>query len=152
MHNTTKRYLSIFIEEDLPEKMVFIGGPRQVGKTTLAKSFLDSKNNAYLSWDDPEDRDLILKNRINKEQPILVFDEIHKYRNWRGLVKGIFDKYHDETKIIVTGSARLDHFRKGGDSLVGRYHYYRLHPFSLPEVSKTPTLDDLHHFLEYVLK
>ena len=149
MHNTTKRYLSIFIEEDLPEKMVFIGGPRQVGKTTLAKSFLDSKNNAYLSWDDPEDRDLILKNRINKEQPILVFDEIHKYRNWRGLVKGIFDKYHDETKIIVTGSARLDHFRKGGDSLVGRYHYYRLHPFSLPEVSKTPTLDDLHHFLEY---
>ena len=149
MQITTKRYVSPFIQEDLPEKMVFVGGPRQVGKTTLAKSFLGSPRNGYLNWDDPEDRDLILKNKISRKEPLFVFDEIHKYRNWRGLVKGIFDKYHEETKIIVTGSARLDHFRKGGDSLVGRYHYYRLHPFSLPEVSKLPMPSDILHLLEY---
>jgi predicted AAA+ superfamily ATPase len=149
MQNTTGRYLAKFIDEDLSEKMVFIGGPRQVGKTTLAKNYLDSNNNGYFNWDDLEDRDLILKNRINKKQPLLVFDEIHKYRNWRGLVKGIFDKYHEGTKIIVTGSARLDHFRKGGDSLVGRYHYYRLHPFTLPEISTFASLNDIKYLLEY---
>ena len=149
MQIDTKRYLFLPIAEDLEEKMVFLGGPRQVGKTSLSKLFLPPKSNSYLNWDDPEDREKILKNKISKEERILVFDEIHKFKNWRSLVKGIFDKYGNTTKILVTGSARLDHFRKGGDSLVGRYHYYRLHPFTLPEISKTPNRGDLDTLLQF---
>lgn len=146
MQNNTKRYLVSPIQEDLIEKMVFIGGPRQVGKTTLSRFYLP---HSYLNWDDIEDRDKILKNQISKEENILIFDEIHKFRNWRSLVKGIFDKNQFKLKIIVTGSARLDHFRKGGDSLVGRYHYYRLHPFTLSEISKSPNNADIKDLLMY---
>lgn len=149
MQNNAERYLSFCLKEDLNEKMVFLGGPRQVGKTTLAKRFLKPKQEGYLNWDDPEDRQIILKNKINKDQPFLVLDEIHKFRNWRSLVKGIFDKYFPDIKIMVTGSARLDHFRKGGDSLVGRYHYYRLHPFTLPEISKSLGKSDIDTLLKF---
>ncbi len=138
------RYIKKYIQKDLAKKMVFIGGPRQAGKTTLAKSFLTSKNQ-YLTWDDLEDRNVIKDHKINSELKIVALDEIHKYARWRMLVKGLFDKYGDILKVLVTGSARLDHFRKGGDSLVGRYHYYRLHPLSLPEAdqkySRKTTLD-----------
>jgi uncharacterized protein len=115
--------------------MVLIGGPRQVGKTTLSKNFI-SKKNQYLNWDDLQDRAVIKSHEINTEIGTIVLDEIHKYARWRTLIKGLFDKYGDILSIIVTGSARLDHFRKGGDSLAGRYHYYRLHPFTLFEVDK----------------
>ncbi len=141
------RQLSNVIIEDLEKKMIFIGGPRQVGKTTLAKSL--TTNEAYLNWDFSNDRQKILKNEIPTHYKILVLDEIHKYKNWRSLVKGYFDKYHDKFKIVVTGSARLDHFRKGGDSLMGRYHYYRLHPFTLSELSflkEKRTIIDLLNF------
>lgn len=117
--------------------MVFIGGPRQVGKTTLACSFLDVKNEsdqAYLNWDYPKDRKRILSDAIPTHLPLLVFDEIHKYAKWRGLIKGYYDKFKSKMNIIVTGSARLDYYRKAGDSLQGRYHYYRLHPLSLGEL------------------
>ena len=122
-----KRYLSQQIESDLDEKMVFVGGPRQVGKTTLAKTFIENKNQ-YFNWDVPDHKKAILKNMINTNLDLIIFDEIHKYKNWRSLVKGLYDQHYPELKIIVTGSARLDYFRKGGDSLVGRYHYLRLHP------------------------
>lgn len=141
------RQISKAIKEDLLKKMVFIGGPRQVGKTTLAKSLADAE--AYLNWDLPQDRQKILKGELPTQFKYLVLDEIHKYKNWRSLVKGYYDKYHEKFRIIVTGSARLDHFRKGGDSLMGRYHYYRLHPFTvdeLPFLSKKRTIDDLLHF------
>ncbi len=121
------------IKDDLKHKMVFIGGPRQVGKTTLSK-MLTTKKYLYLSWDNLEDRKLILNFSFSKDVPVIIFDEIHKYKLWRTLLKGLFDKYRDEMQIIVTGSARLDYFRKGGDSLLGRYHYHRLHPFTLPEL------------------
>lgn len=133
--NNTPRYITSNILNDLKEKMVFLGGPRQVGKTTLAKLLLRNKG-LYLNWDNLDDKKEILNFNFSKDHPMIVFDELHKYRLWRGLVKGLFDKYQTDLKIIVTGSARLDHFRKGGDSLVGRYHYHRLHPFSLPELSK----------------
>lgn len=129
------RDLEPFIKSDLKRKMVLIGGPRQVGKTTLSKNFI-SKKNQYLNWDDLQDRAVIKSHEINTEIGTIVLDEIHKYARWRTLIKGLFDKYGDILSIIVTGSARLDHFRKGGDSLVGRYHYYRLHPFTLFEVDK----------------
>lgn len=132
--------------------MVFIGGPRQVGKTTLALQYLKSpaeKNPAYLNWDRLSDRKAILQDRIPLSEPLLIFDEIHKYRYWRTLIKGLYDNYKSETRFIVTGSARLDYFRKGGDSLLGRYHYYRLHPFSLRELSKRPSADDMRTLLKY---
>jgi predicted AAA+ superfamily ATPase len=141
------RYLAKAIQKDLLKKMVFIGGPRQVGKTTLAKSLTTSE--AYLNWDFPDDRQRILKSELPTGFKCLALDEVHKYKNWRSLVKGYYDKYRDRFRIVVTGSARLDHFRKGGDSLLGRYHYYRLHPFTLDELpllSTKLTLDDLLHF------
>ena len=143
VHNTPKtRYLQPTVVEDLREKMVFLGGPRQVGKTTLAKSLL-ARNAVYLNWDDAEDRSRIMRAQWSRDVPMLVLDEVHKYRLWRGLVKGLFDKRGPALKILITGSARLDHFRKGGDSLVGRYHYHRLHPFTLGELGGARTLDDL---------
>jgi predicted AAA+ superfamily ATPase len=121
------------IARDLGEKIVMIGGPRQVGKTTLAKSYL-TKNEQYFSWDDLKDREKIRKHEIDPTLGTVVLDEVHKYRRWRTLLKGLYDKYQSTLRIIVTGSARLDHFRKGGDSLFGRFFYYRLHPLTLSEV------------------
>lgn len=135
------RYLSPIIENVLARrKMVFIGGPRQVGKTTLALSFLgegtDERHAGYLNWDDPRMRPRIREAGLPAGQPLLVYDEIHKYARWRNLLKGIWDTEKSRRAIIVTGSARLDYYRKGGDSLVGRYRYFRLHPFSLREWDK----------------
>ncbi|MBY0386183.1 AAA family ATPase, partial [bacterium] len=130
------RYLHKSVYEDLKKKMVFIGGPRQVGKTTLAKTFIQ-KPEQYLNWDLLEDREQIRAHKISPDLMRVVLDEIHKYTKWRMLVKGLYDKYAPDFSILVTGSARLDHFRKGGDSLFGRYHYYRLHPLTLPEVDAT---------------
>lgn len=116
--------------------MVFVGGPRQVGKTTLCLSFLDSpdvRNPSYLNWDDLNSRALIRKG-VLPPSPLLVLDEIHKFKLWRALVKGFFDKNRGHQNYLVTGSARLDHYRKGGDSLLGRYRYLRLHPLSVNEL------------------
>jgi len=142
---TDTRYLSPYIEEDLEQKMVFIGGARQVGKTTLSLSLLgkdaDESSPAYLSWDSLADRESILQAQLPANQPLVVFDEIHKFSDWRNLIKGLYDKNKSSLSFIVTGSARLDYYRKGGDSLQGRYHYYRLHPFTLTECSTTPTAE-----------
>ncbi len=115
--------------------MVFIGGPRQVGKTTLAK-YIGRENSMYLNWDNPIHRMKIIKLQFLSDSGILIFDEIHKYKKWKNYVKGIYDTY-DKYKILVTGSARLNLYRKGEDSLQGRYHYYRLHPFSVAELPNT---------------
>ena len=141
------RYLSAQIKKDLTRKMVFVGGPRQVGKTTLAKSFLTS-DKGYLNWDIPEDRERILKREFYATD-LWIFDEIHKYRLWRNFLKGIYDSQFSKHKqILVTGSARLDYYHYSGDSLQGRYYYLRLHPLSLAELkSKTQkTLMDLLTF------
>ncbi|HAI74302.1 MAG TPA: AAA family ATPase [Candidatus Moranbacteria bacterium] len=139
-----KRYLHNFIASDLKEKMVFIGGPRQVGKTTLAKQVGESeyKQFAYLNWDKKEDKQKIIKNLLPAESRLIIFDEIHKYRQWKNYLKGEYDKNKDNFSILATGSARMDIYRRGGDSLMGRYHYLRLHPFSLGEAaySKIPEI------------
>ncbi len=133
-----KRHIHDAVQADLGDRMAFVGGPRQVGKTTLALSFLgegaDESSPAYLNWDALEDREQILAARLPPGQPRVIFDEVHKYAEWRNLVKGFFDKHRSSVSFIVTGSARLDYYRKGGDSLQGRYHYYRLHPFTLGEL------------------
>lgn len=143
-----RRYLFDQIHNDLTEKMVFLGGPRQVGKTYLAKSFIQ-KEEQYLSWDRLNDKKMILNDQIDSKLKLIILDEIHKFKNWRSLVKGYYDKFFPKLNFLVTGSARLDYFRKGGDSLVGRYHYLRLHPLSLNEIAKHPTQRDLLDLLEY---
>jgi predicted AAA+ superfamily ATPase len=131
------RYLQPYIKEDLSSKMVFLGGPRQVGKTTLAQAMVEKYKDghpAYLNWDNDEHKKMIRERHWPKNEPLIVLDEIHKFKNWRNMVKGFYDTLKHTHSFLITGSARLDHFRKGGDSLLGRYHYYRLHPYSVPEL------------------
>jgi predicted AAA+ superfamily ATPase len=141
-HRMKQRYLRESVEADLADKMVFVGGPRQVGKTTFALSLLgkdqDESSPAYLSWDVLTDREDILAARIPGGHKRIVFDEVHKYARWRNLIKGLYDKNKSSIQFIVTGSARLDYYRKGGDSLQGRYHYHRLHPFTVMECERNP--------------
>jgi predicted AAA+ superfamily ATPase len=148
-----RRYLEPVVERALPRKMAFIGGPRQVGKTTLALSLIgegaDETHPAYLNWDDPRAAARLRRLELPAGEPLLVLDEIHKYARWRNLVKGIYDTEKSRRRIVVTGSARLDHYRKGGDSLANRYRYFRLHPFSLPELGASPTRSDLDALLRF---
>ena len=131
-----ERYLTPFILEDLKDKMVFVGGPRQVGKTTLCRNLIAShfKSHAYFNWDSRKDRKTVMASSWPADAEILIFDELHKYRQWKSLIKGEYDTLKETYRFIVTGSARLDLYRRGGDSLQGRYHYYRLHPFTLAEL------------------
>ena len=128
------RYLEPFIHQDLARKMVFLGGPRQVGKTTLAKYLLDQTSGRYFNWDYDEDRRSILARQWTNDAPLLVFDELHKFPRWKNWLKGIYDVAGDRHAILVTGSARLDLYQRGGDSMLGRYHYWRLHPYTLDEL------------------
>lgn len=141
MSTLLMRYLSPFITDDLKKKMVFLGGPRQVGKTHLAKSLLShslDSHPAYLNWDDDDAKRKIRAKEWPKSESLIILDEIHKFKGWRNLVKGFYDTLKNTHAFLITGSAKLDHFRKGGDSLLGRYYYYRLHPFSLPELKYRP--------------
>src|SRR5262245_20230291 len=129
------RYLEPYVLTDLKKKMVFIGGPRQCGKTTLAKDILQRhyKQGAYFNWDADEDRRALLAKRWRDSDPLIVFNEVHKYPRWKNWLKGLYDTQREKHCFLVTGSARLDIYRRGGDSLLGRYHYWRLHPFTLSE-------------------
>lgn len=132
-----RRYLFEQIKQDVNRKMVFLGGPRQVGKTTLAKMILDTEaNGIYLNWDVSKHREQIFQQEI-PEASMIVLDELHKYKDWRQYLKGIYDLYGTQKRILVTGSARLDYYRHGGDSLQGRYHYLRLLPLSVAELKIT---------------
>ena len=147
-----ERYISPFVKQDLNRKMVFIGGPRQSGKTTLAKHLCNfstyEQKSRYLNWDDTRDRENILRERFPAGPGCLILDEMHKYNRWRQVLKGLFDKRGDELQILVTGSARMDYYRRGGDSLQGRYYFYRLFPLSLAELH-SPTLDTVMDLLCY---
>lgn len=138
-----KRIYNQLIEEHFQEnrQMAFLAGPRQTGKTTLSKELSDN----YLTWDNQKDSSLIIGGAdlvaeslnlrdLHEATAVTAFDELHKYSKWKNFLKGFFDLYSEETKILVTGSARLDIFKKGGDSLMGRYFLYRMHPLSVAEV------------------
>ena len=151
MSHSLARYLVQSIKDDLTRKMVFVGGPRQVGKTTLARMLLGGgpRHPGYLNWDDARARPRLLRGELPAGQKLIVLDEFHKYPGWRNLVKGFYDVEGDRTSFLVTGSARLDHYRRGGDSLQGRYHYYRLHPVTLGELGPDPTADDVDRLLRF---
>ena len=134
-----KRYLELLISADLAKKMVFVGGPRQVGKTTLAKNIASNyTQTTYLNWDSRSDKKAILDSTFVGGSQLVIYDEIHKYRDWKNHLKGVFDTRKEDFSILVTGSARLDLYQKGGDSLLGRYFYYRLHPLSIAELLGKP--------------
>lgn len=140
------RRLTNPIYEDLKKKMVWLAGPRQCGKTTLSEEILDKVPGHYYNWDSDEDQKSIRDTKLDPNVKLWVFDEIHKYRLWRNWLKGVYDKNKKERQILVTGSARLDLFSKGGDSLQGRYLFYRLHPLTMTEALQSKCLDykDLH--------
>lgn len=118
--------------------MVFIGGPRQVGKTTIAKGLVEDEPTAteYFNWDNEHDRKAIRANNWRGDSKLIVFDELHKMPAWKRWIKGIYDTKPLHQQLLVTGSARLDVYKKGGDSLLGRYHYWRLHPLTLDELPR----------------
>ena len=122
-------------------------GPRQVGKTTLSlESASEWPKHFYFNWDNAAEKLLYIEgpdaiarqaglDELTEQKPVLIFDEIHKFGKWKNFLKGFFDLYEKKTKIIVTGSARLNIYKKGGDSLMGRYFYYRIHPLSVAEIA-----------------
>ncbi|MBI4061705.1 MAG: ATP-binding protein [Elusimicrobia bacterium] len=129
------RYLAAPIMKDLAKKMVFLGGPRQIGKTTLARTLIGARfpETAYFNWDDKRQRQQLMASQWPGGAELIILDEIHKFKGWKRFVKGQYDTLGDKFKFLITGSARMDIDRRGGDSLQGRYHHYRLHPFSLAE-------------------
>ena len=144
--STMKQYPRIYttlIAEQLRQysQMAFLSGPRQVGKTTVSKELATD----YLSWEDDQVRRAIKQGqsavvetfglaKLAAKAPIVAFDEIHKYNHWKQFLKGFYDVYSKAIKVIVTGSARLDVYKHGGDSMMGRYFPYRMHPFSVAEL------------------
>jgi predicted AAA+ superfamily ATPase len=144
-----KRYLEDYIREDFKNKIILITGPRQTGKTTLAK-MLDS-NFDYLNFDHSEHRVSLLEKSWDRSKDLVIFDELHKMKNWKSWLKGIYDTEGIPPSIIVTGSAKLDTYRKVGDSLAGRFFQFRLHPLDLKEIHNILKLDDLEAGLEKLL-
>lgn len=125
--------------------MIFLAGPRQAGKTTLAKRLAEKfTNSLYFNWDIPSDKKQLLKNpsffehlpRKDNSKPLIILDEIHKYRHWKNYLKGIYDQFHQNYLFLILGSGRLDIFQKGGDSLAGRYFLFHLWPLTLAELAE----------------
>jgi len=133
-----ERFHKKIILEDLFKKMVFLVGPRQVGKTHLAKEILkEFKNPVYLNYDNIADKKIIENQAWLTDTDLLVLDEIHKLKNWKNYVKGVYDTKPNSLKLLITGSARLQAYSATGDSLAGRYFKHRLLPFTCAEFKKT---------------
>jgi len=157
--DTREPYLKIWQELARDKGMVFLVGPRQVGKTTLAKIISRSfVNNLYFNWDIPRDKARLMENptffqelkRRDPSTPLIMLDEIHKYKDWKNYLKGVYDEFYDRYQFLVSGSGRLDIYQKGGDSLAGRYLLFHLWPFTIAELGKRNlTIDD---FLENPLQ
>lgn len=150
-------YQWLWCEHITQKPMVFISGPRQAGKTTFAEEIIGERytNKLYFNWDIIENKKTLLENptffeekirRIDKSTPLIIFDEIHKYKLWKQYLKGIYDQFHKTYDFIASGSGRLDLSKKGGESLAGRYLEMHLFPFTIAELARNPRKIDA--FLE----
>lgn len=140
-----KPYIKIWQDLATDKSMIFLVGPRQAGKTTLAQIISDSfTNSLYFNWDIAEHRTNFMQNPIffetierkDSSTPLIIFDEIHKYKDWKNYLKGVYDQFHGKYQFLVSGSGRLDLYQKGGDSLAGRYFLFHLWPFTISELGK----------------
>ncbi|MCC7201178.1 MAG: ATP-binding protein [Nitrospirae bacterium] len=127
-----ERYLNPYIKNDLKDKIIMLSGPRQVGKTTISKSLVSSF--MYLNYDSAADRKIISEGEWQRDVELVFFDELHKMKGWKSWIKGVYDTEGLKPEILVTGSARLEVLKKGGDSLAGRFFQYRLHPLTVNEL------------------
>lgn len=144
-----ERYQKKAILRDLSKKMVLLAGPRQAGKTTLAKEIAEEfKSSVYLNYDSIGDRKIIREEAWLPSSELIILDEIHKMPKWKNYLKGVYDTKQPHQKILVTGSARLETFTKVGDSLAGRYFLHRLMPLSPSECAKVKKPYSIDHFLE----
>jgi len=151
MNNRTS-YLKIWKTIAADKSMIFLAGPRQAGKTTLARIIAKGfTNSLYCNWDIPDHRTSLLTNPtfftslpcLDDSKPLIIFDEIHKYRDWKNYLKGVYDQFGADYQFLVTGSGRLDLYQKGGDSLAGRYLLFNLWPFTMSELrSSARSLQD----------
>ncbi|MGM0426585.1 MAG: ATP-binding protein [Thermodesulfobacteriota bacterium] len=141
---TRSLYIRIWQELSAHKPMIFLVGPRQAGKTTLAHLISRSfPNHVYFNWDIADQRVEFLQKpaffttmeRQDTSTPLVIFDEIHKYKEWKNYLKGIYDQFHKEYRFLVSGSGRLDIYQKGGDSLAGRYFLFHLWPFTIAELA-----------------
>lgn len=137
-------YENIWEKLSAYNQMTFIAGPRQAGKTTLTQILAeDFTNSLYFNWDILEEKRKLIENasfyeevnRNDNSMPLIIFDELHKYSNWKNYLKSVYDRDKDNYKFIVSGSGRLDMYQKGGDSLAGRYFIFHLWPFTLAELA-----------------
>ncbi len=165
-----KRLLAQLLEKEHfaepTSKMAFVVGPRQCGKTTLARALQQDRGtpDLYRNWDDLLWRKELSSNPygfldqfrpLGRKKPLAVLDEIHKFPRWKQYLKGLWDTRAQKADILVTGSGRLDVYKKGGDSLLGRYHQYRLHPLSVSEVLKKsfhPEKDTPENILKHLFE
>lgn len=140
-----KSYVSIWRELARDKGVIFLSGPRQAGKTTLAQIISKSFSNyLYFNWDIPQHRIRLINNpaffetveRKDSSRPLIVFDEIHKYGDWKNYLKGVYDQFHKKYQFLVSGSGRLDIYQRGGDSLAGRYLLFNLWPFTIAELGE----------------
>jgi predicted AAA+ superfamily ATPase len=144
-----KRYLTKYIQEDLDKKIILLTGPRQTGKTVLSKML---KNNFdYFNFDNLDDRLSLQKKSWDRSKELVIFDELHKLKNWKSWLKGIYDTEGRPPSILVTGSAKLDTYRKVGDSLAGRFFQFRMHPLDLKEINTFLTPENLEDELDKLL-
>ncbi len=144
-----ERYLSKYIQEDLDKKIILLTGPRQIGKTTLSKMLKNDFD--YFNFDNADDRLSLQKKSWDRSKALVIFDELHKLKNWKSWLKGVYDTEKMPPAIVVTGSAKLDTYRKVGDSLAGRFFQFRIHPLDLKEIHDVLAPENLEGELDRLL-
>ena len=144
-----KRYLEKYIQEDLDKKIILLTGPRQTGKTTLSKML--KTNFDYFNFDNLDDRLSLQQKSWDRSKELIIFDELHKLKNWKSWLKGIYDTEGISPSLLVTGSAKLDTYKKVGDSLAGRFFQFRMHPLDLKEINTFLTPKNLEDELDKLL-
>ena len=145
-----ERYLTKYIQEDLAIKIVLLTGPRQTGKTTLSKMLKSDYD--YFNFDSLEDRLSLQEKSWDRSKDLVIFDELHKLKNWKSWLKGIYDTEGIPPSLLVTGSAKLDTYRKVGDSLAGRFFQFRMHPLDLKEIKTFVNPENLETELDKLLE